>query len=206
MNDTSPEISPDGKRIAFLRASADLAAPEKERLAQAWIINARYTNAVPLGHLPHGVEGLSWSPDSRSLALLAPGPEVRFLVGGKSSGREKALAPTARRMTRMDFRNDTGYRDRRSHLWLVAARRGARARQLTRGDFAVESPSWAPDGKSIAFAADMSADAVINPQTAIFKVNAGAGTVRELAKLRGDIGAPAWSPDGRWLAAFGTDV
>ena len=206
MNDTSPEISPDGKRIAFLRASADLAAPEKERLAQAWIINARYTNAVPLGHLPHGVEGLSWSPDSRSLALLAPGPEVRFLVGEQSSGREKALAPTARRMTRMDFRNDTGYRDRRSHLWLVTARRGARARQLTRGDFDVESPSWAPDGRSIAFAANLSADAVINPQTAIFKVNAGAGTVRELAKLRGDLGAPAWSPDGRWLAAFGTDV
>ena len=37
-------------------------------------------------------------------------------------------------------------------------------------------------------------------------MNAGAGTVRELAKLRGDLGAPAWSPDGRWLAAFGTDV
>jgi len=54
----------------------------------------------------------------------------------------------------------------------------------------------------------MSPDAVIYPQTAIFSValGGGAGTVRELAKLRGDLAAPAWSPDGRWLAAFGTDV
>jgi len=207
VNDTSPEISADGKRIAFLRASANLAAPEKERLAQAWIINARGGNPVPLGQLPHGVEALRWSPDSRSLALLAPVPEARFLVGEWNSRTEKGLAPTARRMTRMDFRNDEGYRDRRSHLWLVAARRGAHARQLTRGDFDVESPSWAPDGRSIAFAADMSPDAVINPQTAIFSVTLGSGgTLRELAKLRGDLVAPAWSPDRRWLAAFGTDV
>ena len=116
MNDTSPEISADGKRIAFLRASANLSAPEKERLAQAWIINARGGNPFPLGQLPHGVEALRWSPDSRSLALLAPLAEARFLVGDRNSRTEKALAPTARRITRMDFRNDEGYRDRRSHL------------------------------------------------------------------------------------------
>ena len=104
VNDTCPEISPDGKRIAFLRATANLAAPEKERLAQAWIITARGGSAVPLGHLPHGVEGLRWSPDSRSLALLAPVPQARFLVGERKAGKGDSPAPTARRITRMDFR------------------------------------------------------------------------------------------------------
>ena len=206
VNDTSPEISPNGKRIAFLRASANLAAPEKERLAQAWIVDALGGDPVPLGRLSHGVEGLRWSPDSRSLALLAPTPEARFLVGERSARNGDAPAPTARRITRMDFRNDEGYRDRRTHLWLVPARRRAHPRQLTRGDFDVESPSWAPDGQSIAFAADMTPDAVINPQTAIFIVSATGGDARELARLRGDLVAPAWSPNGRWLAAFGTDV
>lgn len=32
------------------------------------------------------------------------------------------------------------------------------------------------------------------------------GKLRRVAALRGDLLAPAWSPDGRFLAAFGTDV
>jgi len=206
VSDTRPEISPDGKRIAFLRASANLAVSENERLPQAWMTDGRSGEPRALGRLPHGVEGLRWSPDSRSLALLAPTAEARFLVGERRSRIGDAPAPTARRITRMDFRNDAGYRDRRTHLWVAAARRGARPRQLTRGDFDVESPSWAPDGRSIAFAADTTPDAVVNPQSAIFVVNTDGGAIRELARLPGDLIAAAWSPDGRRLAAFGTDV
>ena len=106
----------------------------------------------------------------------------------------------------MDFRDDEGYRDRRTHLWLVEPRRGARPRQLTRGDFDVEAPSWSPDGRSVAFAADRGPDAAVNPQTALYVVGVAGGRLRELARLRGDLAAPAWSPSGRWLAAFGTDV
>jgi dipeptidyl aminopeptidase/acylaminoacyl peptidase len=206
VKDTNPAISPDGRRIAFLRASASPAAPEAERQAQAWIMNAAGGTPRPLGRLPHGVEGLAWSPDSRSLALLAQAPDPRFLVGEQWARGGEAPAPTARRITRMDFRNDDGYRDRRTHLWLVAARQGARPRQLTRGDFDVEDPAWAPDCRSIAFAADCTPDAAVAPRTTLFSVSVGDGATRELAGLRGDLQAPAWSPDGRWLAAIGTDV
>jgi len=206
VKDTSPAISPDGKLIAFLRANANPAASEAEREPQAWIMDADGGNQRRVGRLPHGVEGLSWSPDSRSLALLAPAPDARFLVGEQKARKRDSPAPTARRITRMDFRNDAGYRDRRTHLWLVAARQGGRPRQLTHGDFDVEDPSWAPDGRSIAFAADRSPDAAVNPRTTLFAVSVEDGGMRELASLRGDLQAPAWSPDGRWLAALGTDV
>jgi dipeptidyl aminopeptidase/acylaminoacyl peptidase len=206
VNDTSPAIAPDGRRIAFLRASADPAAPENERLAQAWVMDAAGGKPRRLGPLRHGVEGMRWSPDSHRLALLAPAPQARFLVGERKARKGEAPAPTARHITRMDFRNDSGYRDRRTHLWLVAARAGARPSQLTSGDFDVESPSWSPDGQSIAFVADLGPDAAVNPQTALYLVSATGGPMRELARLRGDLTAPAWSPDGRWIAAFGTDV
>ena len=206
VSDTSPAIAPNGRHIAFLRANANPAAAENERLAQAWILDGAGGDPRPLGRLPHGVQGLRWSPDSRSLALLAPAPQARFLVGERTARKGEAPAPTARRITRMDFRNDSGYRDRRAHLWLVAARRGARPRQLTSGDFDVESPSWSPDGRSMAFVADLGPDAAVDPQTALYLVPAAGGPMRELARLRGDLAAPAWSPDGRWIAAFGTDV
>jgi dipeptidyl aminopeptidase/acylaminoacyl peptidase len=206
VSDTHPAISPDGQRIAFLRATANPAASEEQRRTQAWIVDAAGGGPRPLGRLRHGVEGLVWSPDSRSLALLAPGPEVRFLVGERASRDGKNLSPTARRMTRMDFRNDDGYRDRRTHLWLVSARGGARPRRLTRGDFDVEGPCWSPDGRSIALVADVGPDAALNPQTALFLAPLRGGPIWELARLRGDLSVPAWSPDGRWLAAIGTDL
>ena len=206
VSDTSPAIAPNGRTIAFLRASSDPSAPEDERLAQPWIIDAAGGEPRPLARLAHGVEGLRWSPDSRGLALLAPAPQARFLVGQQRRRGGGTPAPTARRITRMDFRNDDGYRDRRTHLWLVAARPGAGARQLTQGDFDVESPCWSPDGGWIAYVADPGPDAAVNPQTAIFLVASAGGGLRELARLRGDLTAPAWSPDGRWIAALGTDI
>ena len=189
-----------------MRANANAAASDADRQPRAWIMDATGRNERPLGRLLHGVEALRWSPDSRSLALLVPAPDARFLVGEQKARNGDSPAPTARRITRMDFRNDDGYRDRRVHLWVVAARQGARPRQLTHGDFDVEDPSWAPDGRSIAFVADCSPDAAVNPRTTLFAVSVEDGGMRELAGLRGDLQAPAWSPDGRWLAALGTDV
>ncbi len=200
--DTDPAISPDGRLIAFLRAPADRTVPDPERPAQAWVIPAAGGPARPLGHLPHGVDSVHWSPDGRRLAVVAPVAEERF-VQGRAPGRE---APTVRRITRMDFRDDTGFLDHRRHLWLVAPRRGARPVQLTRGDLDVQTPVWSPDGRSIVFAADAGPDAGLNPQSILFNVPVEDGGSRRLASLRGDLAAPAFSPDGRWIAAIGTDV
>lgn len=200
--DTEPSISPDGRWIAFLRASADRRASEAERTVQAWVMRSAGGVPWPIGRLAHGVTALTWSPDSTTLALLAPETAARFIVGREAD----AVEPTARRMTRFDFRDDDGFRDRRIHLWLAACRRGARPRQLTRGDFDVESPAWSPDGRTIVFAADLGPDAGIWPQTVLCTVPVAGGEIRKLASLRGDLSAPAWSPDGRLVAAFGTDV
>jgi dipeptidyl aminopeptidase/acylaminoacyl peptidase len=201
VRDGSPEISPDGRLLAFVRTPVGNAAAH----GQAWILPLDGGEPWRLTSMAHGVSSALWSPDGSSLALIGPGGHPRFLVGEERKDR----APTARRLTRLDFRDDeSGHVGRRAHLWLVAAREGAQPRQLTSGDFDVLHPAWAPDGRRIAFAADRGPDANINPRLQLWSVGTEARTprVRELVSLRGDADRPAFSPDGRRLAFVGTDV
>lgn len=201
VRDASPSISPDGRRLAFVRSTVG----GEDAVGQAWILPLDGGEPWQLTTLKHGVSSLSWCPDGTRLALVAQAGDPRFIVGSERKGR----TPVARRITRLDFRDDeSGHVERRAHLWVVPAREGARPRQLTRGDFDVTHPAWSPDGRTIAFAADRGADTTISPRTEVLSV-ATSGTnppVRELASLAGEADWPSFSPDGTHLAFIGIDV
>jgi dipeptidyl aminopeptidase/acylaminoacyl peptidase len=199
VRDGSPDLSPDGRLLAFVRAPV---GPD-DAVGQVWILPLDGGEAWQLTSLEHGVASAHWSPDGRTLALVAQAGDPRFVVGEERRGR----TPMARRMTRTDFRDDeSGHVVRRVHLWSVENRPGARPRQLTRGDFDVTSPTWSPDGRTIAFAADPGEDTNLDPRSRVFTVRAQGGPVRELIALAGDAEHPAYSRDGRRLAFIGTDV
>jgi dipeptidyl aminopeptidase/acylaminoacyl peptidase len=199
VRDTLAAISPDGRRVAFVRASASEDAED----AQLWILPLDGGDAWQLTHLAHGASSPRWSPDGSRVALLAQAGPQRFAVGPERS----AKPPMARVMRRTDFRDDeSGYLSRRTHLFVTPVREGARPRQVTSGDFDVSAPAWSPAGEWLAFAADMGADANITPRTTLHRVAAGGGQVLPLAELAGDAAAPTISPDGRFVAFHGTDV
>ena len=207
VRDATPTLSPDGM-VAFVRTPSDDLAQasrrgEDDRLPQVWVMPLAGSDARRVTHLPQGADTPRWSPDGRRIALLAHAGRERFAVGRQRPGR----AVTARRVTRTDYRDDeSGYLSRRTHLWVVERRRGARPRQLTRGDFDVAEPAWSPDGSWLAFSSDTGPDANIAPRDTIHRVDAGGGDASQLASLRGNATHPAISPDGRWLAFLGTDV
>ena len=201
VRDGSPAVSPDGRFVAFVRAPVG----DEDAVGQAWVLPLDGGEPWKLTSLKHGVGSIHWSPDGSRLALVAQAGDQRFVVGEEKAGR----TPRARRITRLDFRDDeSGHVVRRSHLWVVAFRAGSSPRQLTKGDFDVTHPVWSPDGRRIAFAADPGPDTTINPQLRIFSVGTDSGNprIRELARLAGDADRPAFSPDGRRLAFIGTNV
>ncbi len=216
VRDSRPRISPDGRRIAFRRRRLDgrAAVPTLEivDLAPAGWTGAAGGNAGEswtLASPAHGVETLAWSPRGDRIAFTAEVDPARFLVQeGRPRRRGRAAdedrEPLGRRIGRIDWRyDDAGHLDRWQHLFVVGSRPGARARQLTRGDWGVLQPSWGPDGRSIVFAADRSTTADVRPRTTIWRVRLDADEPVQILALGSGASHPVISPDGRWLAAVG---
>lgn len=199
VRDTNPRVSPDGRRVAFLRSFPD--DPDRPTAVMVEALDGGEPWA--LWTPQHGVSEIAWSPDGLRMALVAAQENARFVVGKETKGR----VVTARRITRTDWRWDgVGHRDRWDQVWVGPVREGAKPRRLTDGEADAKSIAWAPDGRSVAYAADPRPAADLRPLPSIWVVPAAGGPPREVVHLAGYAGSPAFSPDGRWLACLGVDV
>src|SRR6202045_2323427 len=66
---TDPQISPDGKRIAYVRRFAD--PMTDKRYSNLWVINADGTDQRPLSSGNHSCTSPRWSPDGTRIAFLS---------------------------------------------------------------------------------------------------------------------------------------
>ncbi|MFW6339891.1 MAG: alpha/beta fold hydrolase [Wenzhouxiangella sp.] len=89
-------------------------------------------------------------------------------------------------------------------LWLVPADGSAAPRQLTTQTMAAGElrfgHAWSPDGRQIVHVSNRAE----RYHDDLWLVEVETGQTRQLATSFMALGAPAWSPDGRTIAAFGT--
>src|SRR4029079_18170483 len=186
VRDTGPRLAPDGCARAFRRSAA--AAPGRKHRGttedpQESIARLRVLPLAPDGAASgspwavrtprdRSVGEVAWSPDGTRLALTIEVDPPRFLVGPKPTGDD---APTARRITRIDWQwDEEGTVDRWSHLHVVDVRPGAAPRQVTSGDWGVSGIAWSPDSHTVAFTSDRRPEADTRPRPSIWSVDVDA--------------------------------
>ena len=224
--DTDPAWSPDGRRIAFIRAIADEQAQFAQDPHEIFVVNADGTGLRRLtrNHVYDGEP--TWSPDGRRIAFvrggppILAGPEIRDIWVMRSDGsrqrslgrtttlefwpawgpRGRTIAYVARDLERRFDRDGVPHWERspRFDLWTMRADgRGRAATGVTSTTFRRE----------FEFASD---EFLTEPDWSPNGRRIVAGTARGVAAFRPDgeelslfevpYGQPSWSPDGREIA------
>jgi dipeptidyl aminopeptidase/acylaminoacyl peptidase len=197
----SPRWSPDGRYLAFLSSRED-----PREVEQIWLLDRTGGEAERVTDLPGGVSEFAWSPDGTRLALIASDPDPDQLAVGQDSSKKR---PRPIVINRYRFKYDeVGYiGDEREHLYLFTLA-DRNAVLLTPGEYDEVSPSWSPDGRSIAFLSRRRPEYDRTDNWDIYLVAAEAGAEpRQLTTYTGADGdpewgsrPPSWSPDGKLIA------
>jgi dipeptidyl aminopeptidase/acylaminoacyl peptidase len=223
----SPEISPDGQRVAYTvrETNWDDNAYETE----IWLADVSTGASRQLTNGKKSSQSPAWAPDGSKLAFISDRTDKRqiYLISPQGGEGEaltsledgveggiawspdgKVIAYTAKEPKTAAIKDrEKKYGEfqvveqdhRMTHLFTIDVATRA-TRTLTSGPFTVGRFAWSPDGRSIAF------DHTVNPALAnggsadISIVTVADASVRALVTQAGPDTHPVWSPDGSRIA------
>ena len=198
-----PAISPDGNLIAYIVDNPDQ--------SELWVMDAdgQRKHRIPVQHVPMaGVARPTFSADSRQLYFSSgswqqvEGPYYTFKggvyrVGLDGQGEQLVSKRETRFLTCSQVGKILVYNSFQPGYTVQIYRAEADGKyevQLTHSNSNCQCPAISPDGKSIAFASDVSGI------FQLFLMDAHGGNLRQLTHEAFSVGSPSFSPDGQQIA------
>ena len=195
-DDSSPALSPDGSRIAFIsdRDDPNSGACKHSCFYQLYVMNVDGSGEHKLVETVSSSHHPDWSPDGTKITfdsesnlqgnvyvVNADGSDLHLLI---EDGYWADWSPDG---TRIVFASK---RDGNVELYLADAD-GKNQHRLTRTSWLEYFPDWSPDGLRIAFA--------VLQERAVHVMDADGGNDQRLTR-QGNAEDPTWSPDGTWIS------
>jgi dipeptidyl aminopeptidase/acylaminoacyl peptidase len=212
VRDSAPRWSPDGRRLAFVRA-----AEREGRVQPAQIFVMSMAGGEPwaLTEMPRGASAPEWAPDGQTIAFSSTTRPDE--IGGQKPSGEKPRESDVRVITEAVYRANGvaggGYvdRDRPSHIWTIAASSSASertaAKPVTSGEFGASNVRWSPDGTRLFFVSSRQREAYYYSRDSdLYAVAKDGGEPARVVGIEGSIGAYAFAPDGKRVAFVGVET
>ena len=172
--------SPDGSTLALLAFAGDK--------PQVFAVPLSDSAPRALTDAPEGVSGFEWSPDGKGIAYLT---------------RDPMSAEEARQRQDKSFVIHADAPDRPTRVMVKPLDGPARA--LTPTSHYVDSLSWSPDGREIAYSAASKSGFTAQYLTRIYAVAVSSNEPHAIVDRPGMNTRPHFSPDGRWIAFVSTN-
>jgi dipeptidyl aminopeptidase/acylaminoacyl peptidase len=214
--ESEPAWSPDGTRLAFT------AKRDGDDAGQVYVLELAGGEARRITQLSGGASNPRWRPDGGALLVNTA---VHHGATDEASNAKLAAERKARKHNVRVYEGggpirywDRWLDETRPQLAVVDPAGGTPARLLLANTKLASDPgfggrftderevldaAWTPDGSAVVFAAttrrNRAATEIVRSD--LFLVPAGGGEPRALTRGQDSYGAPAFSPDGRWLAA-----
>lgn len=180
---SSPQFSPDGKKIAFL-------SNREGDKNQIFVMRLMGGEPEQITNTKTGVSSFKWSPDGMRIAFLMKDPDSKEEEKSKKEKTDVILV-------------DKNFKYNHLYTTSITADKAGnhKIQQLTSGTYHVNGFDWSPDGSTIAFS--YAPNPTINEgglESDISTIPSDSGKITPIVKRPGVDVSPLYSPDGKWIA------